>query len=308
MAAMSVHASAVHVPLSAVLLIVVSVAFFSVTEATAKYLTASYPILLLVWTRYAMQAAMLAVWFGPRMGLGLVRAPRMKLQVIRAGVLIVSSICFFNALAGLPLADATAIVYCAPVLVVLIAVVFLKERMTPMRWAFVVTGFVGMLLIVRPGASIFHGAALYALAAATTYAIFQTMTRHLAETEDSRVLLFMPALCGTIVMAPAVPLLVESYALPWRDLGLICLMGALGTTGHFLFIRAFQRAPASALTPFSYTQLIWSTVLGWLVFGQFPDRISLVGIAIIAGSGLLLGWHERRRRPLTVAPNPTAID
>jgi drug/metabolite transporter (DMT)-like permease len=240
------------------------------------------------------------------MGMRLVRTPRLKLQLARGGVLVVSSICFFNALAGLPLADATAIVYCTPVLVVLIAVALLKERMTLARWAFVATGFAGMLLIVRPGASILHGAALYALGAAAMYAIFQIMTRHLSR-EDPRVLLFFPALCGTVVMGPAVPLLVESYALPWRDLGLICLMGLLGTTGHFLFIRAFQRAPASALTPFSYTQLIWSTALGWLVFGQFPDRVTLVGIAIIAGSGLLLGWHERRRA-LTVAPNPTAID
>jgi drug/metabolite transporter (DMT)-like permease len=302
---MSIRLPVAHVPLSAALLIVAAVAAFSVGEAAAKFLTASYPVLLLVWARYAIQTGVLALWLGPQMGMRLVRTPRFKLQVIRGAVLIASSLCLFNALRALPLANAVAIVYCTPVLVVMLAVVLQKERMTRSRWAFVITGFVGMLLIVRPGTSILQSGALFALGAAALYAVFQILTRQLKD-EDSRVMLFYPALCGTLVTSPLVLLLVESIAIPWKHVGMIGVMGALGTAGHFLFIRAHQHAPASALTPFTYTQLIWSTALGWLLFGQFPDRFSLIGIAVIAGSGLLLAWHERRRALL--AQIPTTID
>ncbi len=297
-----------HVPPSAALMIVAAVACFSVTEATAKYLTATYPVMLLVWARYVVQAASLALWFGPQIGTRLVRTPRFRLQLLRSLILVSSSVCFFTALKGLPLADATAINYSTPVVVVLIAVVFLKEKMTPSRWAFVVAGFIGMLLIVRPGASILHGSAGFGIAAAGLYAVFQILTRTLSR-EDPRTTLFYPALCGTVLLTPFVPVLADSLALPWRHLGLIAVMGAFGTCGHFLFIRAFARAPASALTPFSYTQLVWSVLLGWLVFGQFPDRITLAGIGVIAGSGLLLAWHERRQALLAaVARGPTAVD
>jgi drug/metabolite transporter (DMT)-like permease len=94
----------------------------------------------------------------------------------------------------------------------------------------------------------------------------------------------------------------------WADVGLLAAIGILGTVGHFLFILAFQRAPASALTPFTYLQVVFATLIGWLVFSDFPDAPTLIGMAIIAGSGLLLTWHERRRHAAVVSPEPTVID
>ena len=126
--------------------------------------------------------------------------------------------------------------------------------------------------------------------------------------EDSRVLLFYPALVGTLMMTALLPwfgigvddaLDATSRSSPWR--------GVLGTVGHFLFILAFQRAPASALTPFTYMQLVWATLIGWLAFGNFPDAWTLAGMAVIGGSGLLLALHERRRAK-GAAPEPTAVD
>jgi drug/metabolite transporter (DMT)-like permease len=296
-----------HLPLAAVGLIVGAVLCFSLLDACVKFLAQRYPVPLLVWARYGLQAVATVIWLAPRMRLDLVRTPQLGLQLIRGTTLLVSSLCFFSALKFLPLADATAINYLTPIVVVVLSVVLLKERMTRSRWAFVAAGVVGMLLIVRPGASILRGAALLGLAAASFYATYQLLTRRLAA-EDPRVTLFYPALCGTVLMTIVLPYLDHGEPMPLAHMALVALTGALGTAGHFLFILAFQRAPASALTPFTYLQLVWATLLGWLFFGAFPDAYTLLGILIIAGTGLALAWHERRKAALALPEEPTAVD
>jgi len=284
-----------HVPLSAVLLIVVAVGLFSCTEAIVKILTQRYPIPFLLWARFVVQALIMLALFAPVLGTRLVRTPRFGLQLARGATLVASSACFYFALRRLPLADATAIIYCTPVLVILLSVTLLNERMTRPRATFVAAGLFGMLLVVRPGISILQGAASLALVSAGFYAVFQILTRKL-HGEDARVTLSIPAFCGVAATLPLLPFLEFPAAMPLADAGLVVLMGGLGTTGHFVFIRAFQSAPASALTPFTYIQLVWAVLLGGLVFGQFPDGFAQAGIAVIAGSGLLLAWHERRAR------------
>jgi len=299
------HAS--HVPVSAVLLIVGAVLCFSLADAIAKYLAERYPVPLVVLGRHGVQAAVMTVWLAPRVGWGIVRSAQPLLQVARGTILVGSSLFFIAALRWLPLADATAINYTTPILVVLLSVVLLKEKMTRARWAFVAAGFAGMLLIVRPGASILHGAALLVLGAAGCYAFYQVLTRKLRG-DDPLVTLFYPALCGTVMMAALLPFLDYRAAMSWTDLTLLALFGAPATLGHFMFIRAFQRAPASALTPFTYAQLVWAVLLGWLVFGNFPDAYSLAGMGVIAASGLTLAWHERRQGRRAVPEEPTAVD
>jgi drug/metabolite transporter (DMT)-like permease len=302
------HAS--HVPASAILLIIGSTLCFSLLDTIAKHLAPHYPVALLVWARWTFQAVAMAVWLGPRMRLSLVRSPRTRLQLARGLVIVLSSLFFLSALRYLPLAEATALNYSSPVLVVLMAMLFLGERMTPARIAFIVAGIVGMLLIVRPGTEIFRGASLLALASAGAYATYQILTRMVAG-EDARVTLFYPSLVSAAVMTPVLPLLEIAPQMPAADGALICAAGLLGTLGHFLFILAFQRAPASALTPFTYTQLVWAMLIGWLAFGEFPDRWALTGMLVIAGSGLLMAVHERRRALSTAAARlagPAAID
>jgi drug/metabolite transporter (DMT)-like permease len=294
-----------QVPPSAVLLIVGAVGCFAILDAMIKFLTQRYPVPLLVFARWGIQAAAIVIWSGPTLRLGLLRTAQPGLQIVRGVVLIASSLCFVNALKWLPLADATAVNYSTPILVILLAVAFLGERMTPQRWAFVAAGFVGMLLIVRPGASMLQGAALLALAAAAFYGVYQILTRKLRG-DDPRVTLFYPALCGTIVMSVLLPFVEHAADMPWPHVAMLVAGGILGTVGHFLFILAFNRAPASALTPFTYLQLVWAMLLGWIVFGDFPGRYSLAGMAIIAASGLLLAWHERRRTP--AVEEPPAVD
>jgi len=295
-----------HAPPSAIALIVVTVLCFTCLDATMKSLASRYPVPFLVFARYAVQMLAMLAWLLPRMGMGIVRTKRLPLQIARGALLPFSSLFFWGALRYLPLAEATAINYSTPVLVMLLAVVFLGERMTRSRISLALAGLAGMFIIVRPGSEVFQPAALLGVAAAVVYAVFQILTRKLAA-EDSRVTLFFPAICGTLMFSLGLPWYDLGSGVPWQDAALIAVAGLLGTCGHFMLILAFQRAPASALTPFTYSQLVWATLVGWIGFGTFPDAWTLVGMAVITGSGLLIVLHERRRARGALR-EPTAVD
>ena len=296
----------VHMPLSAILLIVLASACFSTVDVTVKYLSQRYPVPMLVWARWSIQALVLAATFGPSMRLDLVRTTRLPLHLARGVVLIGSSLCFFSALRFLPLAEATALNYTSPILVTLMAGWVLHEPLTRPRWAFIAAGFFGMLLVIRPGSQMLTPAALFALGAAALYAVFQILTRRLAG-ENLIVLLVYPSLVATVGLSLAVPFLHDGGVYPSSDLGPIIGIGVVGTVGHLLFVKAFQRATASAIAPFTYMQLVWSTLAGWLVFATFPDAWTLTGILVIAGSGVVLTWYERWRASLPQS-EPAAVD
>lgn len=289
---MSAHA---HVPVRAVLLICAATLCFASLDTAIKYLSSRYPVPLLVWARWAIQALAIVAWLAPRRGLSFFRTARPGRNLVRGAVLIGSSICFVYALRDLPIADVTALNYSTPMMVVVLAVVVLGERLTPARIAFVLAGVIGMLLIVRPGTDVFRGASVLALASAAFYATYQIMTRRMAD-EDPGVLLFYPALVGAFAMSFALLFSLDAIvAMPWTHVAMLVVGGMVGTLGHLLFILAFQRGAASALTPFTYVHLVWATLIGWIAFGTFPDGYALAGMAIIAGAGLLITLHERRR-------------
>lgn len=288
------------------LLIVTALLCFTVLDAIVKGLTERYPVPLLVWARWAVQVVALLLWLAPTMGTRLVRTRRLPLQVVRGALLLGASVTFFNALRFLPLAEVTALAYLSPMLVLLLSAAFLGERLTRLRVAMVCTGALGMLLIVRPGTEIFQGAALLALASAGFHAVFQILTRKLAG-EDARVTLIYPAIVGTALMSLFAPWSAIAQPVPWADVLLIVVAGLIGTFGHFLFILAFQRAGAAALTPFTYVQLVWATLLGWAFFDRLPDSLAVAGMAVIAASGLAVVMRERRQARATL-PGPAPID
>jgi drug/metabolite transporter (DMT)-like permease len=295
-----------HIPLAAILLIVVASACFSAVDVTVKHLSQRYPVPLLVWARWGVQALVLLAVMGPSMRLDLVRTTRLPLHLVRGIVLIASSLCFFSSLRYLPLAEATALNFTAPMLVTLMAAWLLRERVTRPRWVFVAAGLLGMLLIVRPGSEMLTPAALLALGAAALYAIFQILTRKLAG-ENLMVLMMYPSLVGTAVLSLGLPFVHSDEWYPISDLGTFVGIGIAGTVGHLLFVQAFQRASASAIAPFTYMQLVWSTLAGWLLFATFPDGWTLTGIVVIAGSGVVLTWYERWRASLPQS-EPAAVD
>ena len=295
-----------HIPQAAILLIVGAVACFSVSDTISKTLSTRYPVPLLVWARWGAQVVAMLLWLAPTMGVTMVHTRQLRMQLVRGVLLIGSSLSFMMALRYLPLAEATALNYLTPTLVIVMAIAFLGERLTRARGAFVIAGLAGMLMIVQPGAAIFNAASLFGILSAACYATYQVTTRMLAG-EDPRVTLFYPALVGVGIMTLVWPWFGSEIDVAWPDVALMLSLGVLGTIGHFMLILAFRRAPASALTPFTYVHLVFATGIGWIVFGDLPGPLTFAGMALIAGSGLLLTWHERRRA-LIVPPEPTAVD
>ena len=296
-----------HVPLTAIVLVCAATLCFATLDSMIKSLSQAYPVSVLVWARWSVQTIAVVLWLAPQVGWQLVKTQSLTAQLFRGAILVSSSLCFMSALKILPLAEATALNYSTPALVTIMAVVFLDEKMTPLRVAFVISGLAGMLLIVRPGSSLFQGAALFAIGSAWFYATFQVVTRKFAH-EDWRTRLFYPAFFGTAALSFIVPFIDWPDSVRWEHVAIIVVGGLIGTLGHYLFLRAFQLASASSITPFTYMQLVWATLIGWAVFGSFPDFWTLVGMAVIAGSGLLITLHERRKARAATVAAPTVVD
>lgn len=283
-------------PLRGIFLLLNALFFFAVLDATAKHLTQTFSIPMLVWARYLVHCLLMVVFLGPRLGRGLVATRRPGRQVVRAFLLLGCTGFGFAAFARMPLAETTAIAFTAPLLVALLAGPWLKETLSAGGWLAVLAGFGGTLLIARPGGEVTAEGLALALLAAACYAVYQILTRQLAATEKAVSMLFYTALVGAVAMTLFLPLYWQG-PLPSAGEGLlICALGILGGCGHFLLIRAFAHAPASTLSPFIYLQLVWAILLGAAVFGHWPDGLSLLGAAVIVGSGLYLGYSSRRRR------------
>lgn len=283
-------------PLRGIALFMLALMLFAMLDATSKHLTATFAVPLLVWARYTLHFLAMMLFIAPSMRLRLVRTRHLALQVVRALALMVTTGCGMAAFRTMPLAEATAVIFLAPVLVALLAGPFLGERIGAGRWLAVVVGFAGVLLIARPGGALNPVGMAWALAAAASYAAYQLLTRRLSHVEHPLTLLFYTALVGTAATSLVLPWFwteTEPSPLQWLQ---IASLGVYGGVGHFLLIRAFRLAPASTLSPFTYTQLIWAALLGWLVFGHIPDALSAAGMAVIAASGLWLAWNERRSR------------
>jgi drug/metabolite transporter (DMT)-like permease len=279
-------------PLRGILLIMTAVAMFTVMDSMAKYLARFYPVPGIVWARYALHVAFLVLLLGPRLRGRLVRTERLGLQVLRGLVLAAASMFFFSALKFMPLAEASSITFVAPIVVTLASALLLKERIEPAKWIAVGAGFVGVLIIIRPGTGVFRAVALLPLGTAVCMAAYAILTRKLARVENPYTTLFYSGLVGAVVLAAVLPFAWVTPTTPLH-IALLAAIGLIGGGSHLVLIRAYEHAPASRLAPFSYTQLVWVLVLGYLVFGDFPDRWALLGIAVIAASAIYLATHQR---------------
>ena len=269
-------------------------ACFGCLDTLSKYLVAHYPAAALVWLRYVLQTLVMMAIFLPRMGLRLVRTSSPGLQFIRGLTLVVSSVVFVIALLHMQIAEVASIVFLAPIIVALAGGPLLGERVSARTWLALAGGFSGVLLIIRPGGGAFTWWALLPLTCAFLFAGYQILTRKLAARGDDPITtLFLPGVIACFVVPPIFP---GAFEIPDTPLhaALLVTIGILGAIGHFMLIRAHALAPATLLSPFGYAQLVVVLSLGWLVFGQLPDGIALIGIALIAGSGLGLIIASRR--------------
>lgn len=294
-----------HQPLRGIALFLAAMLLFSLLDATAKHLSQTFPVSMLVWARYTLHCLLMVVFLAPSMGAKLVATRRPLAQIVRGVMLVIVTGFGIAALQRMPLAETTALVFITPLLVTVLAVPLLKERIPPARWAAVVLGFCGVLLIARPGGAMTGTGVAFALIAALAYSLYQILTRQLAGLEHPISMLFYTALMGTVVMTLGLPWFWDGPMPDPEQALLIASLGIYGGSGHFLLIRAFRLAPASLLSPFLYVQLIWATALGWLVFGHFPDALAMTGMAIIAASGLSIALSERfsARLPTRTTPD-----
>ncbi|TRZ90513.1 MAG: DMT family transporter [Rhodocyclaceae bacterium] len=282
-------------PVRGILLILSALFFFAALDATSKHLSQKFAVPLLVWARYTLHCLLMIVFLAPSMRLRLVATQRPLIQVTRALMLVATTGFLMAALRIIPLAETTAILFITPLLVTLMAGPWLGEKIGPRRWLAVITGFAGALLIARPGGALDGPGILLALAGAVCYGVYQIQTRQLSPTEGTFTMLFYTALVGTVVMTLGLPWYWDGPRPTLFETLLIASMGIYGGTGHYLLTRAFRHAPATTLTTFMYAQLIWATLLGWQVFDQLPDRWAVIGMTVIAGSGLAVALSERRK-------------
>jgi drug/metabolite transporter (DMT)-like permease len=270
---------------------------FSTLDATAKYLVRDHTLFVVVWARYVGQMLVTTPIAWHRAGSGFWRTSHLRVQLLRSLCLVVATACFFGGLRFLPLAEASAITFLAPMIAIVLALPVLGERPTRARWLSAIAGYAAILVIVRPGSAVFHPATALLVVAAIANALYQLLTRRLPG-DSAYTTLFYSGLVGTVGLSLALPAAQLPDAFTWQDGFFLVLLGLLAGMGHWLLIGAFVRAPASLIAPFTYLQMIWATLYGCLLFAQLPDRLSALGMGVIVASGVALVLHERRQRHL----------
>jgi len=286
-----------HEPLRGILLMIAAFCSFAVLDTTAKHLVQHYPVGQVVWARYVGHVVLAAAVLLPIHGRGLLVSHRPGLQVLRSLFLFGATCSNFAALQFLQLAQTSSIQFSTPLMVAALAVPLLGERVGPRRWAAIVVGFFGVLIVIRPGLGLVHWAAGLSLLCALFGAFYQITTRKLAGVDRAVTTQFYSALIGAIAITPLVPYFWQTPDLTGALL-MLCL-GAIGGFGHWLLILAHRLAPAPILAPFLYIQLLPMILLGYMVFGDFPDSWTLVGAGVVLTSGLYLLYRERRMKPGT---------
>ena len=300
---MTSQAAGARAPLG-IAFLVLAVACFAVLDTAVKYVGAFVPVLVAVWFRYVFQAVAVTAFMLPVRGRGLLKTAHPRFQVLRGGLLLTVSALSFVAVQFMPVGEFTAFVMTTPLVVTLLAALFLKERVSLLRWLLVSGGFLGALLVVQPGSASFGWATLLPLAMVVTYAWFQILTSRLARTEDPMTMHFYTGWVGALIATAVLPLVWQTMP-DARTFAILCLVGLMGTVGHFLLILAFARAPASTLTPYLYAQIGFAMLCGWLVFDHIPGALELAGIALIVVCGATASWLTAREKQ-TLLPPPEA--
>lgn len=291
MSTTSTPLSGVNQPLKGIGLILLATFLFASHDTLSKYLSGFYPIFLVVWARYLVHTLLMAFIFMPSTGLRVLRTKRPWLQVLRALTLLATSLLFTASLMLIPLAEATAVNFLAPLLVTALSVPLLRERVTRGQWAAVVVGFSGVLVIIHPGGELFTPAILLPLSSASCFATYQLLTRMVSPYDSPTTSNFFAGLFNTLLMSALIPFFWQTPEL--KHLPALLALGVCGMFAHLLLTQAFRVTAPAILAPFSYCQLVFAGLLGFLVFDHMPPPTAQIGIVIICLSGLAAAWQQR---------------
>ncbi len=289
-------------PLAAIVLLVAAMAVVPGMDACAKYLSRDFTVWQVTWARYFFHFAAilpLVVWHQRRRAQGFQWPQKMGLQLLRSGFLFVSTLFFFAALARMPMADALALIFVSPLIITALSPWLLGETVGARRWGAVIVGFMGTCIIIRPdfsgGWGLFDTGTAFALAAGACYALYVLFTRKLSGSAPPLITLAFTSITGAVAMSVVMPFVWQHPDV--RAWLVMVLMGVIGAVAHFMVILAYERAPASLLAPFGFSEIVTATLLGFVIFGNFPAPLTWLGIAIVISCGIYISLREARKRP-----------
>ena len=260
----------------------------------AKLLGAHYSSLQVSWARAFGHVLFMLIAFLPRFGLKMLRTRRIGMHLARSASLFISNLVYFLAITFIPIGKAASINMIGPLLVAALAWPMLGERTNPRRVAAVCVGFLGVLIIIRPGTEVFHWAALLVIFSALMNGFYQIFTRRISDTESAPTQAIYSSIVGAFGMLLVLPFVWKTPE-NWADLALFCSMGVLGAISHYFVALALGYAPANIVTPFTYLQMLGSVLVGYIMFGDFPDALTWAGAGVVVASGLYMGWTQTRR-------------
>ncbi|GHD63963.1 DMT transporter permease [Thalassobaculum fulvum] len=271
-----------------------SVALLPIMDGFAKSMSGTFAIAQLVWARFLFQSLLIVPLALATSPYALLRPARLSLQVARGFGILIGTFLFFGAIRTMPIADALALLFIAPLIVTALSPLVLGEAVGVRRWAAVLVGFAGALVVLRPGLTVLQPGALLALGAGCSFAGYVLLTRRLSAAAPPLVTLAITSLVCLGVSSVLLPAVWVTPTLP--QLAAMAAMGTIGAGGHYLMIRAFEQAPAALLAPFGYGEIVTATIVGYYWFGDFPDGPTWLGIAILVASGIYISLRERVRR------------
>ena len=279
--------------LVAVAFMVLGASLIPAMNALAKYLAGDYPVWQVVWARFLGHIIWMMLFFWPRRGFAILRTARPTTQAVRSLIFFVANVCFITALPFVDLATASAVMFTAPIIVTALAVPLLRERVGLRRWTAVAIGFVGALVIIRPGSTLFDPWALLVLVSASYYAVYQIWTRRLTLVDPPETLIVYTAAAGAILTTAAIPWLARMPD-SLVDLAAFAALGLVGALAHLCIVQALKRAPVSTVSPIGYFELVTAVLFGYVVFGDLPDAATWAGAALIVASGAWIAFRGGR--------------
>lgn len=287
--------------LSGIGFVILAVACFATLDTATKHVSAGIPVLMVIWFRYVVQVVLTCAWVLPTRGRSVLRTEHPRFQMLRGALLFLCSLLAFYSLKFLPVGEFTAMAMLSPLVLTLMAGWFLQEKVSPLRWLLVAGGFVGTLVIVRPGGHHFGWSVILPLGLVLTNTWFQVLTSKMARSEDPVTMHFYTGWTGALLSSLVLPFFWQmpgSWAV-WMEL---LLIGVMGTVGHLFLIMAFARAPAATLAPYMYVQIGFAVLGGWLVFSHVPDQWSLLGMLLVALCGAVGAWLTARESRIVLQP------
>jgi drug/metabolite transporter (DMT)-like permease len=285
----SVPRGIIYVILSAMVLV-------PVVSASIKHLGPNYGVVEIVWARALGQTLWMTALLVPSHGWRILRPHRPGLQLLRSGILFISTICFVFGIKAVPLVTAHVIGFIAPVIVVALSAVFLAERIRPARWIAVFGGFLGVLIVLQPGMdTALPLSALWLLVSAACWSVVQILSRQVASHDRTETTAIYTYVVALVIMTPLLPGSLDLSLSPsTSDWLAFVLIGLVGGIRHYCSIKAYALAPASIIAPFNYTEILGAAVAGAIVFGSLPGTATWLGAMVIIAAGLFLAYHERR--------------